>query len=157
MGKKKGRKSLDKLRKSLQNKQFVKAMFSLHKMSKQKQREAAMQASPQFIRDLCKVLSNLRNHPELLNAKQRKRIQPHVNKLRKLIHSKTSIAKKRLILSQTANRTHAKAPFSSKRTLLARPIQKGGILPILIPIICASIAGGTTIAASAVGAAIMKS
>ena len=151
MAKKKQIKSLQKLQKSLQKKQFVKAMFSLAKMSEQKQREAATQASPQFIKDLCKVLSNLRNHPELLNAKQRKRIQPHINKLRKLIHSKTSMAKKRLILSQSISGAHAKAPFSK------RPIQKGGILPILIPIICASIAGGTTIAASAVGAAIMKS
>ena len=73
MGKKKVNKSLDKLRKSLQNKQFVKAIFSLHKMSKQKQAEAIMQASPQFIRDICHVLSILRNHPNLMNAKLRKR------------------------------------------------------------------------------------
>ena len=95
MGKNKVNKSLDKLRKSLQNKQFVKAIFSLHKMSKQKQAEAIMQASPQFIRDIhvCHVLSILRNHPNLMYAKLRKRIQPHVKSFRKLINKKTSIAK----------------------------------------------------------------
>ena len=134
MGKKKVNKSLDKLRKSLQNKQFVKAIFSLHKMSKQKQAEAIMQASPQFIRDICHVLSILRNHPNLMNAKLRKRIEPHVKSFRKLINKKTSIAKKRLILSQKIGG----ASFSRKH---ARPTQKGGVSAVAIPVIAVAMGG----------------
>ena len=136
MGKKKVNKSLEKLRKCLQNKQFLKAMFRLNKMSKQKQSAAIKQASPQFIRDLSHVLSILRNHSELMNAKLRKLIKPHVKSFRKLINKKTSIAKKRLILTQTIGKAPAKAPFSRKRT---RPVQKGGVSALAIPLIMGAI------------------
>lgn len=113
---------------------FIKAMKSLQDMPKRKQRIAAVNASNEFIRDVGRFMKKIQKRPGLvMKAAHRKILQRNKKKLRKLIHAKTPVTEKRLILAQ-----------------------KGGIIPALIPIVCAIIGAAGTIGASATHAAISK-
>ena len=113
---------------------FKKAVFHLHRMTPLTQRSKVVGASNEFIRDVSGFMSKIRKRPDLVKASHRKTLQKHKKVLKKLIHAKTPIAAKRLILSQ-----------------------KGGIIPALIPIIAAIIGTAGSVGASAVHAAIVKS
>lgn len=123
-----------KVGKLVVKKKFAKAVRGLNRLPAKSQRAAVAQANSNFIKDLSSTLQKLRKRPQLLSPAQKKNLARHKAKLRKLVSSKTSIKKKREIL-----------------------IKKGGIIPFLIPIICAAIGGASTIAASAAGAAIARS
>ena len=112
---------------------FKKAVFRLHRMTPLTQRSKVVGASDEFIRDVSGFMSKIRKRPELVKASHRKTLQKHKKVLKKLIHAKTPIATKRLILSQ-----------------------KGGIIPALIPIIAAIVGAAGSIGASAAHAAILK-
>ena len=113
---------------------FADALRRLKRMKKANQKTAIFGASNEFIRDLSSFMQKIKHRPDLVSKSRRKTLAKHRAKLRKLIHAKTSIDNKRLILSQT-----------------------GGILPFLIPIICASITAAGGIGAAATSAAIIKS
>ena len=113
---------------------FKKAVFRLHRMTPLTQRTKVVGASDEFIRDISGFMSKIRKRPDLVKASHRKTLQKHKTALKKLIHAKTPIGAKRLILSQ-----------------------KGGIIPALIPIIAAIIGTTGSVGASAVHAAIVKS
>lgn len=116
--------------------EFRKAMNELKRMKGGSRRAALVRANDKFVRDLSHVLGKVRNNPPDLSKVnprllrrlrlQRKRFQTFVNK-------KTSIKKKRRIITQ-----------------------KGGIFPALIPIICAAIGAAGTVGGAAAGAAIAK-
>ena len=110
--------------------QFRRAVNHLQRMSPVKQRTAVVGASNKFIRDMSGFLSKIRSKGDLVKPSHRKILRRHRKKLKKLVNPKTSIARKRLILSQ-----------------------KGGIVPALIPIIVALIGAGGGVAASAAGGA----
>ena len=114
-------------------KKFIKSISYLRRLKPQKQREMMLNSSNEFIRDISSFLAKIRKRPDLVTAKHRKVLKKHRNKLRKLVHAKTGVQSKRLILSQ-----------------------KGGIIPFLIPIITAVIGGASSIAAGATTAAILK-
>lgn len=113
---------------------FRKAMSNLRKLSRKKQSAAIQGASNEFIQDVSKFFSQIRTKPELVPVKHRKVFRRHRLKLRKLISKRT--------------------PVSEKRHLLT---QKGGFLPLLIPIISAIIGATGVIGGSAAAAAIAKS
>ena len=115
------------------NKRFAQAISVLKRMKAKNQRAAAVGASNAFIRDVSGFLTKIRNRPELVKASHKKILQRHQKKLQKLVHAKTHVDMKRLILSQ-----------------------KGGILPALIPIIVALIGAGGGIGAAATSAAIIR-
>ena len=133
------RKSLQKKRQTTcrkipVKKKFADAIKRLKRMKTSNQRAAALGASNEFIRDVSAFMSKLRKQPDLVKGSHRNVLKRHSLKLRKLIHAKTPLEKKRMILSQT-----------------------GGILPALIPIIVAIIGAGGGIASAATSAAIIKS
>ena len=112
---------------------FATAMKQLKRMKAAKQRLAVTGASKEFIRDVSNFMTKIRKRPQTVKASHQKILKRHSKKLRKLIHAKTPIESKRLILSQ-----------------------KGGIIPALIPVICALIGAGGGIAGAATSAAIIK-
>ena len=112
---------------------FATAIKKLKQMKAAKQRSSVIGASNEFIRDVSNFMTKIRKHPQTVKASHRKILKRHSKKLRKLIHAKTPIESKRMILSQT-----------------------GGILPALIPVICALIGAGGGIAGAATSAAIIK-
>lgn len=115
-------------------KKFKNAMFKLRHMSKKKQQNVVAGASKEFIKDISKHLSKIRSKPHLVkNSKHRKQLKRHRAKLQRLVNPQVSLDKKRKIL-----------------------LMKGGIIPFLIPIICASIGAAGTVGAAAAGAAIAK-
>ena len=110
-------------------------MFKIRRMSKQGQRKIVAQASSEFVKDVGIFLSKTRKRPHLSkNAKHRRQLKTHGTKLRRLVNPHDSVEKKRRIL-----------------------LMKGGIIPFLVPIICASIGAAGTVGAAATSAAIMKS
>lgn len=134
--KKGGRKRRSKKRygKKMQIKrQFKNAISRLHRMRPVKQRAAVVGASDKFIRDVSSFLSRIRKKGHLVKPSHRRILKKHKKKLRKLVHAKTPMHMKRLILSQ-----------------------KGGIIPALIPIIVALIGAGGSVAAGATSAAILR-
>lgn len=112
---------------------FAKAIVTLRRMKPTKQRTAVIAASNEFIRDISGFLNKIRRSPHLVKASHRRILKKHQKKLQKLVHAKTPIATKRLILSQ-----------------------KGGIIPFLIPVIVALLGAGGSIAGAATSAAILK-
>lgn len=112
---------------------FAHALKRLKRMKKRKQKMTVLGASNEFIRDVSSFLEKLKSRPDLVSKSQRKTLQKHRAKLRRLVHAKTPVDSKRRILSQT-----------------------GGIFPFLIPIICASITAAGGIGAAATSAAILK-
>ena len=114
---------------------FVQAMSRLRRMKKNQQKAVVSKASNEFIRDVSGFMKKIRNKPNLVKkTAHRKTLKRYSKHLRKLIHAKTPIHKKRLILQQ-----------------------RGGIFPFLIPIIIAGISAAGSIGAAATSAAILKS
>ena len=114
-------------------KHFALAMKKLRKLNASGQRAAVVGSSNAFIKDVTRFFKNIRKKPALVKAAHRKVLRKHSKSLRKLIHAKTPVHEKRLIL-----------------------VQKGGIFPALVPIIIALIGAGGTVAGAATTAAIMK-
>ena len=112
---------------------FATAIKKLQRMKVAKQRLAVNDASNEFIRDVSSFMSKIRKRPQAVKASHQKILKRHSRKLRKLIHAKTPIKSKRLILSQT-----------------------GGIFPALVPIFSAIVAATGGIAGAATSAAILK-
>lgn len=115
-------------------KKFVQAISRLRRMKPKKQRTTVVGASNEFIRDVSGFMGKMRRRPDLVKSSHRKVLKKYQKKLQKLVHAKTPMNKKRLIL-----------------------VQKGGIIPFLIPIIVALIGAGGGIAGAATSAAIIKS
>lgn len=116
---------------SMFSNRFKRAMFTLKRLPPEKRRLATIGASNVFIRDVSNALKKIRSRPHLVKGKFRQVLQKHRNKLRRLVSPKVSINKKRSILTQ-----------------------KGGIVPALIPVVCAAIAAAGTTAAGVGGAAV---
>lgn len=114
---------------------FKNAMFHLRRLKRHNQRKSVAGASREFIKDISMHMKKIQNKPHLVgNSKHRRQLKKHASKLRRLINPQVSLEKKRRIL-----------------------LMKGGIIPFLIPIICASIGAAGSIGAAATSAAIMKS
>lgn len=131
MAKRKGGKKVKKLK---VKRKFANAMLRMRKMKRAKQRTLVEGASNEFIRDVSGFIKQVRHRPDLVKGSHRQVLRRHKKKLQRLIHAKTPIKKKRRIL-----------------------LQKGGIIPALIPIICAIIGAGGAVGAGAASAAIIKS
>ena len=116
------------------SRKFFNAVRHLRRMSASAQRVSIAQASNAFINDIIKVLKYLKKRPHLVSTSHKKKLKKIKPRLRKLVHGKTSMVKKRNIL-----------------------MQRGGIIPFLIPIIAAAIGAAGSVASGAVTAAIMKS
>ena len=133
MGKRSTKRKMKSAKISVKSK-FKKAMFKLRKMSKQHQRTLLSGTSNEFVKDLSTYLSRLRNEPNLVkSAKYRRMLKKHQGKLRRLINPNVWIEKKRHIL-----------------------MMQVGIIPFLIPIVCASIGAAGSVGAAATTAAISK-
>jgi len=114
---------------------FVKALQHLRRMKPEQQRLRTAMASKDFIKDVTDIMKRMRTKPHLVKSKKQKRyLQKHKKSLRRLVRKGSSVNQQRKIL-----------------------LQRGGILPFLIPIILAAVGATGSIGASAVGAAIMKS
>lgn len=113
---------------------FYNALQSLRRMKAKEQRMRASNASREFIKDVSKVMRQIRTKPHLVSNKHRKILKRYKKPLRQLIKRNSSLARQRKVL-----------------------LLRGGILPFLVPIICASIAAAGSVGASAAGAAIMRS
>ena len=116
------------------NRKFFNALQALRRMKPKEQRMRASNASKEFVKDVSKVMSQIRTKPHLVATKHRKVLKRYKKPLRQLVKRNTSLARKRKVL-----------------------LLRGGILPFLVPIICASIAAAGSVGASAAGAAIMRS
>ena len=128
---KRSRKRAKGKKSSLFSNKFKRAMNTLKGLSPEKRRLATIGASNVFIRDVSSALKKIRTRPHLVKASHQKVLKKHRNKLRNLVNAKVSINKKRSILTQ-----------------------KGGIVPLLIPVICAAIGAAGTTAAGVGGAAV---
>jgi len=127
MAKRRGYKR-QKKSKMVVKKKFKIAMLKLRRMSKKQQQETVAGASKEFIRDMSTVLNKMRNKPHLVkSSKHRKQLKRHRTKLRRLVSPQVSLDKKRKIL-----------------------LMKGGIAPLLIPILCASIGAAGAVGSAAV-------
>jgi len=114
---------------------LYKALQSLRHMKPNAIRSRVRVASKEFVKDVANVMSRLRKSPHLVpNPKDRRKLLKHRKALRRLTSKSPSVENKRKIL-----------------------LQRGGILPFLIPIICATIGAAGTVGAAAAGAAVMKS
>ena len=116
---------------------FHQAMLQLKHMKGDYRKHALARANDRFIRDLSQVTGKVRKHPPDLskvNPRLMRRLQFQRKQFRSFANKKTSLKKKRRLLTQ-----------------------KGGIFPALIPIICAAIASAGSIGGAAVDAAISKS
>lgn len=120
--------------KLLVKRKFYNALQALKRMKPKEQRLRASVASPEFIKDISNVMKRLRTRSDLVSSKHKKILKRHKKPLQRLVKKSSSIKSKRNVL-----------------------LLRGGILPILIPIIAAAIGAAGTVGASAVGAAIMKS
>lgn len=128
-------------------KKFVLAIKKLKQMKPKEQRLRVAMSSKEFITDLTSFLRNIRKRHDLIPKRHHKILRQHKKRLQTLINSQTSIKKKRAILSTQHKKKSGSKQYGG---------QRGGILPILIPIITAAIAAGGSIAATATGAAIMR-
>lgn len=113
---------------------FNNAMRRLHRLKGAQQRVLVKGASNEFIRDVSGFLKKIRGKSHLVkSARHRNTLKRHRKKLQKLVHAKTPLDKKRKIL-----------------------LQRGGIAPLLIPIIVAIIGAGGGVASAATHAAISR-
>ena len=119
--------------KLLVNHKFYHAIKKLKRLKAKQQRATVSGASNDFINDITKTLKRMRSQPSMVTDKHRKILKKHRNKLRRLVHAKTTMKVKRRIL-----------------------MQKGGFISILVPIISAIIAAAGGIGAAATSAAIIK-
>ena len=94
---------------------FRTALMRLRKLKPHHQCEAMKMANNGFIRQMCTHIKKLRHRK--FSKKQTKGLKRHAAKLKTLANSKVSIAKKRHILSQ-----------------------RGGLIPMVAPLIMSAIA-----------------
>ena len=114
---------------------FTRAMLALNKLPPAQQRKEISVANNKFIHDFCSATCKLRHKTSLpLSTKMKRDLKKYGPKLRALTNKRTSLAMKRKVLST----------------------QRGGIAPLLIPIITAAIAAGGGVASAATAAAIAK-
>ena len=113
------------------SKKLALALHALKHLPKQRRQQALRNSSPQFIKDLSSAVRKLRVSKVSPNVQRR--LSKHRALLRCLCNSKTSIKKKRQAL-----------------------VQRGGVLPFLVPIIVASIGAAGSVGAAAAGAALSK-
>ena len=112
---------------------FYNALQSLRRMSPKQQRLRAKNASKEFVTDVSNVMSKIRRRPNLVSNKHKKILRRYKKPLRQLVKKDSSAKRKRKVL-----------------------LLRGGILPFLVPIICAGIGAAGSIGASAVGSAVMR-
>ena len=113
---------------------FKKAIRALLQMNKRMQKQMMRSASNKFVKDFSSTVAKLRYRPYLVSQRNRRKLHQHKRKLRILADSRASIKSKRRVLNH----------------------QTGGIFPILIPIIAASIGAAGSVAGAAVHAAIAR-
>ena len=77
---------------------FSNALRRLKKLKASDQQEAMKMANATFIRQFCQVLRKLKH--TRLSAKKRRALQKYKRELRQLVGAKTSISKRRHLLSQ---------------------------------------------------------
>ena len=116
------------------NSKFKSAIRKLVKLNKPTQRQLAKHSSNKFIKDFGMAIAKIRNKADLFTKKQIGQLRRYKRKLRILANKRSSVQKKRQILNQ-----------------------KGGIAPILIPLIAAAIGSAGSVAGAAVHAAVSKS
>ena len=77
---------------------FSQALKRLKKLKSNEQRKALSMANDTFIRHLCKELKMLRHAK--LTTKKRRALQKHKKNLRHLVNNRTTMTKRRQILTQ---------------------------------------------------------
>ena len=105
------------------NTSFRRALHRLRKLKPTHQSKAIGMANNAFIRQMCSHVKKLRYNKKVA-SKSAKRLKRHRTKLRQLVSARTSIDKKRKLLSQ-----------------------RGGFLPALLPLLLSAvgpIVGGIT-------------
>ena len=116
---------------------FQKAVTQLKRMKGNRRRLALAHANDKFIRHLSNTVGKIRHSPPVAlmtkNPRLWRRIQFQRKALQSFANRKTSIKTKRKIVKQ-----------------------KSGIIPALIPLICAGITAAGGVASAGVGAAIAK-
>ena len=120
------KKSSKRLTKRLTKKlsKFQSALLHLKKLPKRKQQQAISRANNKFINQLCSRVKRLKYAK--LNARQKKLLRKQRGNLQTLVNKRTSVQRKRQLLSQ-----------------------RGGFLPFLIPLVA-------SVVAPALGAVIEK-
>ena len=115
---------------------FYRAVHVLKRMKTKQRQSALAKANDKFINDLSHVMrKDCQLPPNVVHVSPqlKRRIRSRQKALQSFTKAKTSLKRKRMIVRQ-----------------------KGGIIPALIPIICAAIGAGGSVAAAGVGAAIAK-
>ena len=100
-------------RRTTSSSKFRRAVMRLRSLKRNQQSQAIGMANDSFIRQMCSQIKKLRY--KKLKGRNTKALKRHSKTLRKLVNSKTSISSKRKILSQ-----------------------RGGIFPLLTPILMAA-------------------
>ena len=111
---------------------FVKALIRLRKLPLAEQRRQLQLANGRFIKDCCAATRKARYAK--VSPSLRKRLKRHRKALHTFVNPRTSLRKKKQVLTQ-----------------------RGGILPFLIPLLVAGISATGSIGAAAAHAAISKS
>ena len=93
-------------------KKFYEAIKKLHRLKGSQQKAAVSGASNEFINDISKTLRRLKCAPNLVSSKFKRRIGKQRSKFKRLSQANTTLKAKRRILTQ-----------------------KGGFLPLLIPLL----------------------
>ena len=116
---------------------FYQTIHTLKRMKGRQRERALSNANDNFIRDMSQTVGKMRKvSPSLLahiNPRLWRRIHLQRSHLKSFARKKTSMKKKRKFMKQ-----------------------KGGIIPALIPIICAAITAGGAVGSAAVGAAVAR-
>ena len=92
------RKTQRRREKKVSHSKFSNALRRLKSLKPSQQQQAMNMANASFIRQFCKELKKLRRVK--LSAKKRRALQKYRKELRQLINAKTTLTKRRRILSQ---------------------------------------------------------
>ena len=98
MAKRRTQRKTSKRRQHRRSSNFSVALKRLKKLKPNEQRQAIHMANDKFIRKLCNELKVLKHAK--LPPKRKKALQKHKKKLRQLINARTSVSKRRHILTQ---------------------------------------------------------
>ena len=85
-------------RKQTSNSNFSRALIRLKKLKPSEQQQAMNMANASFIRQFCKLLRKLKHAK--LSRKKKQTLQRYKKDLRQLTNAKTTLSKRRRILSQ---------------------------------------------------------
>ena len=118
-------------RKKRRSSKLLSALLRLRKLPPSEQQRQLQLANSKFILDLCTAARKAR----FVNAKPaiRKKVRHHRKTIRKFLNRRTSVHKKKQLLTQ-----------------------RGGIAPFLIPLIVAAIGGASSVGAAATHAAVSR-